>query len=112
MKKLKKTSVVNMKITPLQLERLRLITQKFELTNSDFLRTCIDMYWLMMEVEKGLETGKIEYNNEIYSLDLSQIAILQQEIAQILNLERLEDMISQQGKNSIERLKKPVSMAS
>lgn len=112
MKRLPKTSTLTIKIAPREIERLRVINKKLEITNSEFLRTCIDMYWLTIQVEKALKTGKFEYDNEIYTLDLSQIAILQQEMAQILNLERLEDIISQQGKNSIKGLKKPVSMAS
>jgi len=112
MKTLPKTSTLTIKIAPREIERLRIINQKLELSNSEFLRTCIDMYWLILEIEKALKTGKLEYDNEIYSLDLSQIALLQQEMSQILSEERLEDIISKQGKNSLKRLKKRISMAS
>ena len=112
MRKIKKTKGMYFKFSPEENTRLNAVTKKLDISNSQFFRVCIELFWVSMQVEKGLKTGKMELYGEMYNLDLSEIALIQQEMAQILTQERWEDIITQQAKSSLKRLKRPISIAS
>lgn len=107
-----KSKGVYFKLSPEELNRLNEITNEMNIGNSHFLRMCIDLFWMQLQVEKGIESGKVKIDDEVYNLNLVELAQFQQEMAQIFNKVNWGELITQQTKTPLKRFKKPLKQAS
>ncbi|MFN7823559.1 MAG: hypothetical protein ACK55Q_22840 [Dolichospermum sp.] len=110
--KFPKSKGVYFKLSPEELNRLYEITNDLNIGNSHFLRMCIDLFWVQLQVEKGIESGKVKIDDQVYDLNLVELAKFQQEMAQIFAQVNWADLITQQTKAPLKRFKKPFKQAS
>jgi len=111
-KKFPKTKGVYFKLSPEELERLYEITDTMNIGNSHFLRMCIDLFWMQIQIEKGIESGRIKIGEQVFDLNLVELAQFQQEMAQIFGQVNWGELITEQTKTPLKRLKKPFKVAS
>jgi hypothetical protein len=107
-----KSKGVYFKLSPEELNRLNEMTNEMGLGNSHFLRMSIDLFWMMLQVHKGIESGTVKIDDEVYNLNLVELAKFQQQMAQIFNETVWSDLITQQTKTPLKRFKKPLKQAS
>jgi hypothetical protein len=110
--KLPKTKGMFFKLSPTELSRLNQISENMNIGNSHFLRLCIDLFWFQLQVEKGIEKGEIKIGEEVITLNLSELALVQQEMAQIFSQIDWGEIITLASKPPLKRLKKPIKVAS
>ena len=109
---IEKSKGVYFKLSPEELNRLYEITKDLNIGNSHFLRMCIDLFWVQLQVNRGMETGKVKLDGEVYTLNLVELAQFQTEMAQIFAQVNWSDLIIQQAKTPLKRFKKPLKQAS
>jgi len=107
--KILKTKGVFFKLSPIEFERLDEITENLGINNSHFLRMCIDLFWMQIELEKNGEVKeKFQIGDQLFTLNLVELAQFQTEMAQIFEKVNWTELITMQTKTRLKRPKKAI----
>jgi hypothetical protein len=87
---------------------LHVLSDEGNMTNTAYIRYMLQMMWAARNSESIMKTGKIVFEGKTYEIEVSEIARIGQQVAQILADIDWEGIIKDSNEKPKKRVRKPL----